>query len=441
MSASSCTGGVPVSLKRSEVIKVTAASSIGTIFDFYDFFVAGLAAAVVWPTIFFPNLSPAASLLLSLSGFFVGYFIRPFGSLVFGYFGDRMGRLSVLIWTMITTGIGTAGIAFTPTYASIGIFGAVLINIFRMVQGIGAGGEWGGAVVLVAEYAKESKHRAFWVSWVQQGNALGTLLSSVVWSYVLVAMPRTQLFDWGWRIPFYVGLVVLVLGLIIRYWVMESPVFTEFVVKKSLSRSPSVELVKTQWKKLLILMLVPLPTVAGSVFVTTVATPFSLQLGIPAALSVNTVVWGSLIAVAGVVVFAILADKIGRRWTVFLSGIIPAAFSIPYMYMLATGDVVLTIIGNILFIITGRVGAGAFPAMLAEQFPTRFRFSGTGLAYTISAALGGALLPLVTTAVMQGVGGPLRSWPYVGIVLTVYFVISGIAGLVVAETKKQDMAY
>jgi MFS family permease len=441
MCASSSTGGIPVSLKRSEVIKVTAASSIGTIFDFYDFFVAGLAAAVVWPTIFFPNLSPAASLLLSLSGYFVGYFVRPFGSLIFGYFGDKMGRLSVLIWTMITTGIGTAGIAFTPTYASIGIFGAVLINIFRMIQGIGAGGEWGGAVVLVAEYAKESKHRAFWVSWVQQGNALGTLLSSVVWSYVLVAMPRAQLFDWGWRIPFYFGLVVLVLGLIIRYWVMESPVFTEFVVKKSLSRSPSVELVKTQWKKLLILMLVPLPTVAGSAFITTFATPFSLQLGIPAAFSVNTIVWGSLVAVAGVAVFAILADKIGRRWTVFLSGIIPAAFSIPYMYMLATGNLMLTLIGNILFIVTGRVGAGAFPAMLAEQFPTRFRFSGTGLAYTISAALGAGVLPLVTMYVVQAFGGPFPSWPYVGLVLTLYFAISGIAGLVVAETKKQDMAY
>ena len=422
------------------MLKVTGASMIGTMFDYYDFFVGGLAAAVVWPTVFYPQVDPALSLFLSVTSFAIGYITRPLGSVLFGHFGDKLGRLSVLIWTLITTGIGTVGIALTPSYAAIGVAGAYLIVTFRLIQGIGAGGEWGGAATLVAEYAKDSKHRAFWVSWVQQGNSLGTVLSTAVWAYLFVTMPRAQFFDWGWRIPFYIGVIVLIIGLAIRYSLLESPVFKQYVLKKGKGRFPIVELLQKEWKKVLIASAVPLIQAGSSGWVTTVATPFSMRLGVPASVTANALVWGSIVGIFGLAGLALVADKLGRRVGLIIGGLAGAGLALPYMYMLRTGDVTLTIIATILIAFTSRMGSGVFPAVLTEQFPARYRFTASALSYSLF-GVWSSLVQIIANYVFMVFGGPAFSWIPLALILMTVNLLTVVAGLIVTRTKRQDIAY
>lgn len=432
--------GASVPLKKVDVLKVTGASMIGTMFDYYDFFVAGLAASVVWPTVFYPNVDPALALFLSVTSFAVGYLTRPLGSILFGHFGDKLGRLSTLIWSLITTGIGTAGIALTPSYASVGVVGAYLIVIFRLIQGVGAGGEWGGAATLVAEYAKDSKHRAFWVSWVQQGNALGTVVSTGVWAYLFVAMPRAQFFDWGWRIPFYIGVIVLFIGLVIRYSLLESPVFTQYVMKKRIGKFPIVELLRSEWKKVLIASAVPLIQAGSSGWITSVGTPFSVRAGVPAAVTANALVWGSIVGIFGLAGLALVADKLGRRVGLTIGGLVGAAFALPYMFMLKTGDVTLTIIATVLIAFFSRMGSGVFPAVLTEQFPARYRFTAAGLSYSLYGVWSSVVQILANYAFMV-LGSPATSWIPLAMILVTINVLSVVAGLIVTRTKRQDITY
>ncbi len=426
---------------RAEVLKVTSASVIGTVADFYDFFVAGTASAIVWPIVFFPKSSPFAALLFSILAYGVGYITRPVGGLIFGHMGDRMGRKSTLILTLLTMGIGTLGIALTPGYASIGIMGALLIFVFRIVQGLGAGGEFGGAASLVAEFSKNSKHRAFWVSWVQQGFSIGITISALLWTYLLVSIPHPEFIAWGWRIAFYVGVVILLIGVVLRFAISESPLFKEFVEKKALASRPSLELIKTQWRKLLLLSLIPIPTVAGGVFVTTFTIPFSASLHILPAFTSSTVVYGGLIGIFTIVAFALLSERIGRKKVIYISGLAPALYAFLYLYMLSTGSYLLAGIGNVLYIVMSRFGSGAFPAVLTEDYPTRFRYSGSATSYSLAAVWGGSVIPLIATYLNGALGGAAKSWPYVAVELFIFFTISAIAAIWVSETRSKDMAY
>jgi MFS family permease len=430
-----------VAMTQREVLKVTAASMFGTIVDFYDFFVAGTAAAVVWPAVFFPASNPAAALLLSIGTYGSGYVSRPVGSLIFGHFGDKIGRKTTLVWTLITMGVGVSGIALTPGYASIGVMGGVLVLVFRLLQGIGAGGEYGGAEGLVAEYAKDSKHRAFWISWVQQGFSIGIIIASSVWAFLIDTMPHNIFFDWGWRIPFVLGLIVLIVGAGIRYSLQESPLFIEFVEKKALERRPSLSLWKHHWKRVLLLSIIPLPYVGGSAFISTFTTPFSAGLKIPVAFTTATVTYGGIVGIIVAIIFALLADKIGRKRSIYIAAIVPTAFAFPYMFLLAQGTLLWTLVANVVYLAGSRLSAGVFPAVLAESYPVKYRYSGSSMSYAIASIVGGTVLPLIATYVNLAMGGPANSWIAIGFIMVVYMALAAIAMAFIQETKGKDIAY
>jgi MHS family shikimate/dehydroshikimate transporter-like MFS transporter len=428
------------SYNRLEVLKVTIASLIGTAFDFYDFFVAGLASAVVWPTVFFPLSSPEAAVLYSITLYGIGYFTRPVGGLLFGHFGDRIGRRGTLVWTLITMGIGVGGIAFAPTYAQVGLLAPLLVAVFRLIQGLGAGGEFGGAASIVAEFAKDSKYRAFWVSWAQQGFSIGTIISSVVWFYVTSIYSRADLISYAWRIPFYIGIAVLIIGVIIRISISESPVFLKLLQTKAVLRYPSIEVIKKEWKKILISSLLPIPTVASGVFVSTFSAAYSVKLGISATFTSLTVVYGGIAGIFGIAAFALLADKIGRRRVLLMGGLLPTLYAFPYMLMLSTGSYSLTGLANILFVLIARFSSGVFPAVLTEIFPAKYRYSGAGTSYSIAAIWGGSILPLIASTIFSLIPNPIIVWPYIASVIFVAFLISIVPLLVIKETKEIDIS-
>jgi MFS family permease len=185
---------------REEVIKVATAAVVGTTIEWYDFFIAGTAAALIWPSVFFPKSDPASGILLSMITFGLGFVTRPVGAFLFGHFGDKLGRKATLIATLLTMGIGTLGIALTPPYSAIGIWGGILIAAFRLLQGLGVGGEWGGATTLIAEFSAKSKYRAFWGSWVQQGVPFGLIAANGLFLFLSSTLSQNDLYNWGWRI-------------------------------------------------------------------------------------------------------------------------------------------------------------------------------------------------------------------------------------------------
>lgn len=425
---------------RQDMVKVAIASVIGTTIEWYDFFIAATAAALVWPTVFYPSKDPAVGILLSFTTFALGFITRPIGAVLFGHFGDRIGRRGMLIWTLFTMGIGTLGIAVTPSYAAIGIWGGILVSIFRLIQGLGVGGEWGGATSLMTEYAEKHKSRwkVLWSVWVQQGVPFAFVAANATFLILLLFVSSTDLINWAWRIPFIVGTLVIIVGIYIRYRISESPLFHQIFQKKQTVRIPFATLMKNQWKTVFLLTgtwiyinswgyLVP-------AFMQTYLTRY---LKFPLTFALEGVIIATGINVFILLLGAYLGDRIGKKRLIIITSILTAALSYPFFLLVNTGNALLIILALILMFNVANAGYSVIASFFAEQFPTKYRYSGVAFCYHLGGVLSGGLAPVLASTLLVAYGG-INAWPYIALMGLIYAVISLITTVFVKEKGKLE---
>lgn len=417
-------------LSASSITRVVLASFIGTTIEWYDFFLYGTAAALVFNQLFFPALDPLAGTMASFATYAVGFFARPLGGIVFGHFGDRMGRKSMLVTTLMLMGMATFLIGVLPTYAQVGVAAPALLVVLRFIQGFGVGGEWGGAVLMVVEHGHQGR-RGLYASWVQAGVPAGLLLATAVFN-LFSLLPDETFLRWGWRVPFLLGIALLAVGLFIRLQILESPLFAKTRERQQQPGVPFFEVLRRYPRNVVLAMGARFAEngcfYIFTVFVLTYATA---ELGVPKTSVLNGVLIASAIQFLMIPVFGVLSDRIGRR-PVYLGGAAAlAAFAFPFFWIVNTAST--TLIG--LAIVIGlTVHASMYApqaAFFSELFGTDVRYTGASIGYQLASPLAGGVAPLISMALLQWSDG--RPWP-VAVYLIILSAITLVSVWLAAET-------
>ncbi|WP_338599085.1 MFS transporter [Sulfolobus tengchongensis] len=431
-------GGKEIS--TTQVIKVAVGTSLGTTIEWYDFFLYGYAASLIFPKLFFPPFySPITALLISLSTYAVGFVARPIGAMIFGHLGDKLGRRTGLLWDLILMGIGTGIIGFLPGYAVLGFGSLAIATISRILQGIGVGGEWGGATTWLTEYAARSKWRAFWGSWVQQGVPIGLLWASAMLG-LFSAFPSNSplgLFNYGWRLAFWIGAIAAIIGIIIRLALLESPLFESIIERGEVSKIPSIEVWRKYWSRILLLAASWAAQNAGFYLYSVYSVTFLAGLGFSKSLALLSVTLSALIGIFITIIFGILADKIGRRLAMISAFAFGLIFSFPYVLLLFSRTFSMILLAQVLMVLAVLGSYAVIPAFFAENFPTKYRYSGTGLSYHMAAPFAGGLAPIIV-ADLVGENYTGNWWAF-AMIFAIYFAISLVALIVLRETKGKEM--
>ena len=435
------TGAEP---RQNSIVKVVFASLIGTAVEWYDFFLYGSAAALVFGTLFFPEADPVNATLLAFGTYAVGFAARPLGGIVFGHFGDRVGRKKMLVTALLLMGIATFAIGLLPTYASIGVAAPVLLLVCRLLQGFAVGGEWGGAVLMAAEHGRDDQ-RGFWSSWPQAGVALGNLLATgVLW--VLAAVQSDDAFNaWGWRIPFLLSAVLVMVGLWVRLSIEESPVFKEAQAElevKDTTHMPLVEVVRKYPKEVLLAMGMRLAenisyyifTVISITFLTTYAGTADDKSLILKALLIGAVVHFTVIPLIGA-----LSDRIGRR-PLYLAGAVGvAAWSFVFFDLVASKDEGKIILAVVVGLVLHALMYSPQAAFFSELFGTSVRYTGASVGYQLASIFAGALAPIIALELLGSVEE--SDTTAVAIYVTVASVLTIISVLLAKETRATSLRH
>jgi metabolite-proton symporter len=381
--------------------RVIVASLVGTSLEWYDFFLYGTASALVFNKLFFPNFDPTVGTLLAFATYAVGFVARPLGGIVFGHFGDRVGRKQVLVATLLIMGVATFLIGLLPTYATIGVAAPILLVALRFVQGLGLGGEWGGAVLMSLEHGTADR-RGLNASWPQVGVPVGNLLAAGVLALLNVVLSEEAFLSWGWRVAFLLSGALVLVGLWIRVTIAESPQFAEVEQKGAKARLPLVEVLKQHPKELLIAMGARIGTdVAFYTFTLYILTFITTNLGLPRGVGLNAVLIGSAFQIALIPLFGALSDRYGRR-PVYAAGAVSAAiWAFAFFPLLSTRSTFLIVLATVVALITHAAMYGPQAAFVAELFSTKLRYSGASMGYQIAGVLGGGIAPLVSIALVE----------------------------------------
>ncbi|MQA02473.1 MAG: MFS transporter [Streptosporangiales bacterium] len=387
------------------VRKVVAASLVGTTIEWYDYFAYGTAAALVFPKLFFPDFSPIAGTLASFATFSVGFIARPVGGAAFGHFGDRIGRKTMLVVTLMLMGVATVLIGLLPTYAQIGAVAPFLLVVLRFAQGVAVGGEWGGAVLMAVEHSPR-KRRGFNGSWPQVGVPAGLLLSTGVFS-VASSLPEQAFLSWGWRVPFLASAVLVLVGLLIRLQIMESPVFLRMQQERSGGRIPLVDLFVTHWRGVLLCVGTRIGTdVSFYVHAVYSLSYVTTNLGLPKSVALNATLIAAALEIVTIPVVGRLSDRFGRRPVMMVGAVLLAAWALPFFLLLETRSA----LGVTLAIVVGLAVAQAtvyapMGTFYAELFAPRVRYSGISVGYQVAGVFGGGLAPIIATALYAATNG------------------------------------
>lgn len=379
--------------KKTSIMKTLLAATVGTTLEWYDFFIAALSATVVWPTVFFPTLSPALALAASLSSYVVTFISRPLGGYVFGHLGDRLGRKYSFLLTLALMGIASFGIAVVPSYAAIGVLGPALIIMFRIIFGFGIGGEWGGASSLVLESAPNSKHKGFLSGWVNAGLGFGAGLGAGVFALTSTYF-HDIFFTIGWRIPFVIGGIVVIIGMLIVHFASESQALLSRKEKGEISKAPANEVLKKYWKKIVLLGFAYYytTTIVSGVAIAFVV-PFLIIHHFTPAFAYSTVVVWALGMAVGAITGAAVTDYISVKKTAIIGGILVIAFIFPYTFMIQSLNTALIYTASFILAVFTDFGAGGpMVRLFAGSFETKYRYSGGGLVFQFGAAYGAVLL-------------------------------------------------
>lgn len=391
---------------------VAAATVIGTTIEWYDFFIFGTASALVFNKLFFPSIDPVSGTLASFATFAVGLFARPLGGLIFGHFGDRIGRKSMLLLSLFLMGIPTVLIGLLPTYSQMGIWAAVLLVILRICQGIAVGGEWGGAVLMAVEHANGKKESLFG-SLPQAGTPAGLIIATLVFSY-MSTFSEADFLAWGWRVPFLASVVLIALGTFVRSKVAESPVFLQTKNEGRTVDLPSAEVVRTHLRPLLLAVGAKLAEVTLFYLVTVFILQYSTAtLGLSRGELLNSILIAATIGLFAIPVYGHFGDKIGARTIYCIGGILLALFAIPLFLMVNTKDPLLIRVAIVVSLgLIYPTMFGLQPALYSAQFPPGIRYSGMSLGVQIAAAIGGGLAPIIATTLLATTGSTLAIGVY-----------------------------
>jgi metabolite-proton symporter len=414
--------------------KVAFASLVGTTIEWYDFFIFGTAAALVFNQVFFPEFDPLTGTLAAFASFSVGFIARPLGGAVFAHFGDRVGRKPMLVWSLLLMGAATVLMGVLPGYATIGVWAPVLLVVLRFAQGFGVGGEWGGAALMAVEHAPADR-RGFYGSWPQVGVPAGLVLGTAMFALLSATLTDEQFLAWGWRVPFLVSAVLIAVGMWIRLSVSESRIFAETVEAKSAARMPVLEALRTYPKEIALAAGSFVATHAtfyvGSVWLVSYATT---ELGYDRTAVLNANAALSLSDIPMILAFGLASDFVGRR-KLFLGGMaLLVLFAFPYFFLVSTGSIWLYLLGGLVVQACRSAIYGPQSAYFAEQFTTRMRYSGASLAYQLAAVLGG-MAPLVCTALVAWTGS---LYSVAGFVLAVALV-SFACSFLMTETLRRGL--
>ncbi|WP_214401354.1 MFS transporter [Pseudonocardia lacus] len=422
--------------RPSSVRRVVIASLVGTSLEWYDFFIYGTAAALVFNTLFFPSFDPLVGTLLAFTTAAVGFVARPLGGIVFGHYGDRIGRKNVLVVTLLLMGIATFAIGLVPTYAVFGIGAPILLVVLRFLQGIGLGGEWGGAVLMTLESGDPAR-RGLNASWPQVGVPVGLLLSNgVLW--VMQAVTDEEAFaSWGWRVPFLLSGLLVIAGLWIRVSIAESPLFEKVESAGAKTRAPIVDVLRSYPREILLALGARVGVdVAFYIFVLFITTYITTYLGLPSGLALGGVLIGAACQIFFIPLFGALSDRFGRR-PVYLAGAVGAAgWVFAFFALLDTGSFALIVLATVVALLFHAAMYATQASFIAEMFPTRIRYSGASMGYQLAGIVGGALAPIIATALLSAYQTSLAVSLYVVAVLA----LTVVCVLIARETSRLDIA-
>ncbi|RFC70648.1 MFS transporter [Streptomyces sp. AcE210] len=419
---------------RSHRNRAVVASTVGTAIEWYDFFLYGTAAALVFPHLFFPGQSDYTGVLASFATQFVGFAARPVGAAIFGHFGDRAGRKSTLVVTLLLMGVSTVLIGCLPTYDSIGLAAPILLVVLRVAQGIGVGGEWGGSVLLAMEWGPR-KRRGLMASWPQMGVPLGLLASTgmVRW---MTSATGGDFERWGWRIPFLASAVLIAIGLYVRLRVVESPDFSAVKNARAVVRMPGWEVLRHQWREVLTAAFVRLSEQAPFyLFITFVLAYGTEHLGLARSDLLDDTLVAAAVGLVSIPLFGHLSDRIGRRLVYGIGIACVAAFAFPYFALLNTGSSGLVLLAIVLSLVFHDVQYGPQAALIAEGFGTQVRYSGAGLGYQLASVIAGGPAPLIAAAILEDTGSSVG----ISVYIVGCCVLSFVALLLIPRRADSDL--
>ena len=377
--------------------RAVIASTIGTAIEWYDFFLYSTMTGLVFAKLFFPRSEPLVGTLEAFAVYAVGFVARPVGAAIFGHYGDRIGRKSTLIATLMLMGIATFLVSLVPTYESIGIWGAVILTFLRFVQGIGVGGEWGGSVLMSMEWARGDKHRGFIASWPQFGVPCGLFLANLA-VLAFSQMSGEQFLAWGWRVPFFLSLILVAVGLYIRLGILETPIFRKLVAEQKIERTPMLTVIKQQPKEILLSALVRMAEQAPFYIFTAFVFSYGIgTLNVSRDFLLFAVLTASVVSFVSIPLFGHISDRIGRKKMYMLGAATVGVFGFIYFGMLNTGSLVLIFLAIVISLIPHDMMYGPQAALIAESFTGRLRYSGASLGYQLASVIAGGPAPLIAT--------------------------------------------
>jgi metabolite-proton symporter len=392
------------SLTKTQRTRAAVASTIGTTIEWYDFFLYGTAAALVFPAVFFPNSTPLAGTLESFATYFVGFAARPVGAAIFGHYGDRIGRKAALIMTLSLMGVATALMGVLPGYDTIGVLAPILLVVLRVVQGIGVGGEWGGSVLMSMEWGSR-RRRGFMASLPQLGVPIGLLLSTLAVRLVSAATGADAFDAWGWRIPFLISVVLVGIGLYVRIAVLETPHFARLREQRTVVKQPVLEVLKTQPLAVLTSALIRMAEQAPFyLFITFVLAYGTEHLGLERNNLLNDTLIAAALGLFSVPFFGFLSDQLGRRKVYGAGIVLTALFAFPYYGLLNSKQGGLILVAIVVSLLIHDIMYGPQAALISETFGTGVRYSGAGLGYQFASIIAGGPAPLIATAILASTG-------------------------------------
>ena len=415
--------------------KVIVASLIGTSLEWYDFFIYGTAAALVFNHLFFPKFDPLIGTLLAFATFAVGFVARPLGGIVFGHFGDKLGRKNVLVATLLLMGISTFLIGVLPTYDTIGVWAPILLVLVRFLQGLGLGGEWGGAVLMTME-SGDPNRRGLNASWPQVGVPIGLLLANGVLSLMGAVTSDEAFLSWGWRVPFLLSGVLVGVGMWIRMTLAESPMFAEVQESDEKAEAPVLEVLRNYPRRVLLAIGARIGVdVAFYTFVLFITTYVATYLKLPQHYALNAVLIAAAVQVAAIPFFGHLSDKFARR-PVLLAGAIGAAiWAFVFFALLDSGQFLLILLAAVIALIFHAAMYGPQAAFITEMFPTKVRYTGASMGYQLAGILGGAVAPIISVALLDRFDTSI----FVSLYAVAMLGVTIICVFIAPETSKLDL--
>jgi len=422
----------PAALRR-----VIVGSLIGTTIEWYDFFLYGTAAALVFNRLFFPKSDPLTGAMLAFTTYALGFVARPVGGLVFGHFGDRVGRKRLLMVSLILMGVSSTLIGCLPTYATIGPAAAILLTALRLVQGFAVGGEWGGAVLMAGEFG-DARRRGTWAGWPQVGVPAGNLLAAGVLAIMAAVQSSQDFLAWGWRVPFLLSAVLVAIGWWVRSQIDESPVFTAAVVEKAtVERAPALQAIRERPGAIAVGAGLRLGENISYYIITAVSITYLTEVvHMSRGAALNALLAGAAAECVTMPLFSALSDRIGRRWVFAVGAGGMAIWATAFFQLLATGATVPVMIAIVVGLILHGAMYGPQAAFISELFPTRFRYSGASIAYQLTSVFAGSLAPIIALWLLHETGSTTPISIYVGVAC----LISVFAALRARETKGQSYA-